>query len=133
MTAQGLESRRDRTARQAVPALLAAVLTALGLFLALQSADSASADESRRANAAVDSSVSKAVAPVRAAGRLAAEPSLLGVHGHGDLPLFGTVPHGPASTTLLRLGGLDDDVLRSPRTADRLAPGERAPPVPVAV
>ncbi|WP_233598987.1 hypothetical protein [Amycolatopsis sp. WAC 01375] len=128
-----VESRRYRTARQAVPALLAAVLTALGLFLALHAADSASADESRGPNATVDSSVSKAVAPVRASGRLAAEPSLLGVHGHGDLPLFGTVPHGPASTTLLRLGGLQDDVIPPSRTANRLAPGDRAPPFPVAV
>ncbi|MFI9455619.1 hypothetical protein [Amycolatopsis sp. NPDC052450] len=130
MTAQ---SRRYRTARQAVPALLAAVLTALGLFLALHAADSASADESRGPNVTVDSSASKAVAPVRAAGRLAAEPSLLGVHGHGDLPLFGTVPHGPASTTLLRLGGLQDDVILPSRAANRLATGDRAPPFPVAV
>ncbi|MFI6303868.1 hypothetical protein ACIBCH_18505 [Amycolatopsis thailandensis] len=128
-----VESRTHRTAKQAVPALLAAVLTALGLFLALHSGDSASADESRGANATVDSSVSKAVAPVRAMGRLAAEPSLLGVHGHGDLPLFGTVPHGPASTTLLRLSELHDDVTPPRLTANRLALGDRAPPSPVAV
>ncbi|EMD22084.1 hypothetical protein B0293_11715 [Amycolatopsis azurea DSM 43854] len=113
--------------------LLAAVLTSLGLFLSLHSGDSASADESRGANATVDSSVSKAVTPVRAMGRLAAEPSLLGVHGHGDLPLFGTVPHGPASTTLLRLSELHDDVTPPQRTANRLALGDRAPPSPVAV
>ncbi|WP_233594988.1 hypothetical protein [Amycolatopsis sp. WAC 04169] len=126
-----VESRR--TAAQAVPVLLAAVLTALGLFFALHSGGSASADESRGANATVDSSVSKAVAPVRAAGRLAAEPALLGVHGHGDLPLFGTVPHGPASTTLLRLSELHDEATPASRTANRLAPGDRAPPFPVAV
>ncbi|MEV7554600.1 hypothetical protein AB0N89_33700 [Amycolatopsis sp. NPDC089917] len=125
--------RTYRPARQAVLVLLSAVLTALGLFLALHSGGSASADESRGANATVDSSVSKAVAPVRAMGRLAAEPSLLGVHGHGDLPLFGTVPHGPASTTLLRLSGLHDDVTPPQRTANRLALGDRAPPSPAAV
>ncbi|GAB3736015.1 hypothetical protein GCM10027598_62650 [Amycolatopsis oliviviridis] len=128
-----VDSRRYRPARRAVLVLLAAVLTSLGLFLAPHSGDSASADESRGANATVDSSVSKAVAPVRAMGRLAAEPSLLGVHGHGDLPLFGTVPHGPASTTLLRLSELHDDVTPPRRTANRLALGDRAPPIPVAV
>lgn len=128
-----VERRTYRPARQAVLVLLAAALTALGLFFALHSGDSASADDSRGANAMVDSSVSKAVAPVRAAGRLAAEPSLLGVHGHGDLPLFGTVPHGPASTTLLRLGELHVDVTPLSRAAHRLALGDRAPPFPVAV
>lgn len=128
-----VESRTYRPARQAVLVLLAAALTALGLFFALHSGDSASADDSRGANAMVDSSVSKAVAPVRAAGRLAAEPSLLGVHGHGDLPLFGTVPHGPASTTLLRLGELHADVTPLSHAAHRLALGDRAPPFPVAV
>lgn len=125
--------KRRRTAGQAVPVLLAAVLTALGLFFALHPGGSASADESRRTNATVDSSVSKAVTPVRAAGRLAAEPALLGVHGHGDLPLFGTVPHGPASTTLLRLSELHDDVTPPSRAANRLALGDRAPPLPAAV
>ncbi|WP_340685609.1 hypothetical protein LCL61_04225 [Amycolatopsis coloradensis] len=125
-----VENGRYRTARQAVPALLAAVLTALGLLFALHTGGSASADEPR---ATVGSSASKAVAPVRAAGRLAAEPALLGVHGHGDLPLFGTVPHGPASTTLLRLSELHDDVTPPSRAANRLALGDRAPPFPAAV
>ncbi|WP_410652548.1 hypothetical protein [Amycolatopsis sp. cmx-4-54] len=119
--------------RTAGQALLAAVLTALGLVLALHPGGSASADEPRGADATVDSSVSKAVAPVRAAGRLAAEPALLGVHGHGDLPLFGTVPHGPASTTLLRLSELHEDVTPPSRMANRLALGDRAPPFPAAV
>ncbi|WP_233621787.1 hypothetical protein [Amycolatopsis sp. WAC 04182] len=128
-----VESRRYRTARQAVPALLAAVLTALGLFLALHTGGSASADEPSGSDTTVGSSASNAVAPVRAAGRLAAEPALLGVHGHGDLPLFGTVPHGPASTTLLRLSELHDDVTPPSRAANRLALGDRAPPLPAAV
>ncbi|MBB5850691.1 hypothetical protein ACFQ05_33435 [Amycolatopsis umgeniensis] len=128
-----VERRKYRTARKAVPVLLAAVLTALGLFFTLHSVDSASAADSRGANAVVDSSVSKAVAPVRAAGRLAAEPSLLGVHGHGDLPLFGAVPCGPASTTLLRLGELHADIAPPSYAANRLALGDRAPPFPVAV
>ncbi|WP_236725101.1 hypothetical protein [Amycolatopsis orientalis] len=128
-----VERRTGRPARQAVLVLLAAVLTSLGLVFALPPGDPASAAESRGANATIDSSVSKAVAPVRAAGRLAAEPSLLGVHGHGDLPLFGTVPHGPASTALLRLGGLRSETTPPSYAAHRLALGDRAPPFPVAV
>ncbi|WP_244162329.1 hypothetical protein [Amycolatopsis regifaucium] len=128
-----VERRTYRPARQAVLLLLAAVLTALGLFFTLHSADSASADESRGANATIDSSLSKAVAPVRAMGRLAAEPALLGVQGHGDLPLFGAVPHGPASPTLLRLGELRTEATPLSRAAHRLALGDRAPPSPVAV
>ncbi|WP_207898000.1 hypothetical protein [Amycolatopsis pittospori] len=123
-----VERGTSRPGRLPVLALLAAVLTALGLFSVLHSVDSAAAAESRGTNAVVDASVSKAVAPVRAAGRLAAEPSLLGVHGHGDLPLFGTVPHGPASTTLLRLNELHADVTPPSHAAHRLALGDRAPP-----
>ncbi|MEV6910119.1 hypothetical protein [Amycolatopsis sp. NPDC051071] len=123
-----VERRTYRPAWQAALVLLAAVLTALGLFSALRSVDSAASAEPRETHAVVDTSVSKAVAPVRAAGRLAAEPSLLGVHGHSELPLFGTVPHGPASTTLLRLSELHTDVTLPSRAAHRLALGDRAPP-----
>lgn len=128
-----VECRTYRSARRAVLVLLAAVLTALGLFFALHAADPASADESRGANATVDSSFSKAVVPVRAAGRLAAEPALLGVQGHGDLSLFGAVPHGPASPTLLRFGELRTEATPVSRAAHRLALGDRAPPFPAAV
>ncbi len=123
-----VERRTYRPAWQAALVLLAAVLTALGLFSALRSVDSAAAAGHRGTNAVVDTSVSKAVAPVRAVGRLAAGPSLLGVHGHGDLPLFGTVPHGPASTTLLRPSELHADSTPPSHAAHRLAPGDRAPP-----
>ncbi|WP_410660958.1 hypothetical protein [Amycolatopsis sp. lyj-112] len=125
MTVERVTHRRGRPA---VPALLAAVLTALGLFSVLFSGDTAAAAESPGTNVVVDASVSKAIAPARAAGRLAAEPSLLGVHGHGDLPLFGAVPQGPASTTLLRLSGVHSDITLPSRAAHLVALGDRAPP-----
>lgn len=123
-----VERVTHRPGRPAVLVLLAAVLTSLGLFSALHLGDTAASAESHGTNAVIDGSVSKAIAPVRAAGRLAAEPSLLGVHGHGDLPLFGTVPHGPASTTLLRLSGVHSDSTLPSRAAHLVALGDRAPP-----
>jgi hypothetical protein len=118
-----------RPAGLAVVVLLAAVLAAVGVPVPLHGDGAGSmAPASRGAGAAVDGSLVEVVAPVRAVGRLAAEPSLLGVHGHGEPMLFGTVPSGVPLVALMRLGGHQLRVMPAARAAHRLTVGDRAPP-----
>lgn len=116
-----------RPGRLALVVLLAALLTALGMLVDPHDGVSA-APESRGADAAAGASFVAAVAPVRAVGRLAAEPSPLGLHGPAAPLLAGTMPGAAPPPALMRLGGQHTNV--TPRLrAVRPTVGDRAPPV----
>lgn len=122
-------STARRPGRLALLALLAAILTALGMSVSPHDDGAVSTtQEPWGADAAADGSFVQAVAPARAIGRLAAEPSLLSVHGPGDLTPFGAMP-STVSPPLMRLGGQHIRVTPRLRAAHRPTVGDRAPPV----
>jgi len=112
----------SRTRRSGVVALLAAALAALGVLVFPQHLDAP-----RHAGAAADGSFVAAVAPpVRAVGRVVAEPP---PSAHGESTPFGVVPDNAPPVALPRLGIDRAVAVPALRAAHRPSVGGRAPPL----
>jgi hypothetical protein len=112
----------SRTRRSGVVALLAVALTALGVFAFPQHVDVA-----RGTSAAAEGSYVAAVAPpVRAVGRVVAEPP---PSTHGGSTPFGVVPDNAVPVALPRLAVDRAETPPAPRAAHRPSIGGRAPPL----
>lgn len=122
-------SAARRPGRPAMVTLLAALLTTLGMLVLPHGQDPTSANpQPWGTDATADGAVVTVVVPVRTIGRLAAEPSPLGVHTPAGLLPLGTMPGATPSPTLMRLGGQHTSVLPRLPAAHRPTAGDRAPP-----